>query len=124
MVPVRRYESCRIARTCRANGLERLSSDIASFRRRNRLDHVVVVNLASCEPPAPSRPAHASFKCLERELGRAGSNVLPASSLYALAAIESGCAFVNFTPSLGVAVPAIRVGKRAGGTDQLIKIPG
>lgn len=32
----------------------------------------------------------------------------PTSSLYALAAFEADCAFINFTPSLGVDIPAIR----------------
>jgi myo-inositol-1-phosphate synthase len=33
--------------------------------------------------------------------------VLPPSSLYALAAIETGCAFVDFTPSTGARLPAL-----------------
>jgi len=91
-----------------AAAIERLSADIKGFQQRNGLDCVVVVHLASCEPPASSRPAHANFAHLQRELARSGSRVLPTSSLYALAAIEAGCAFINFTPSLGVSVPAIR----------------
>lgn len=34
--------------------------------------------------------------------------MLPASSLYALAAIEEGMPFINFTPSLGANLPALR----------------
>jgi len=33
--------------------------------------------------------------------------VLPPSALYALAAIETGCAYVDFTPSVGARLPAI-----------------
>ena len=36
-----------------------------------------------------------------------GLGVLPPSALYALAAIETGCAFVDFTPSVGARLPAI-----------------
>jgi myo-inositol-1-phosphate synthase len=39
---------------------------------------------------------------LDQNLG-----ILPPSSLYALAAIETGCAFVDFTPSVGARLPAI-----------------
>ena len=42
------------------------------------------------------------MEALDRGLG-----VLPPSSLYALAAIETGCAFVDFTPSVGARLPAL-----------------
>ena len=88
--------------------IERLASDIVGFRRTNYLDLVVVIHLASSEPIATKATAHASYAKLQRSLAKKGSRVLPASSLYALAAIDAGCPFVNFTPSLGIAVPAIR----------------
>ena len=88
--------------------IDRLAADIVEFRRKNNLDRVVVIHLASSEPIAPKATAHASYGKLERSLAKKGSRVLPASSLYALAAIDAGCPFVNFTPSLGIAVPAIR----------------
>ncbi len=91
-----------------ADAIERLSDDIAAFRRRHDLDCVVVVHVASSEPPFRRHGAHARFDRLQRALAKRGSNVLPTSSLYALAAIESGCPFINFTPSLGIDLPAIR----------------
>lgn len=91
-----------------AAAVERLTTDITSFRRRHRLDQVVVVNVASSEPAAEKKAAHATFAKLQRVLARAGSGVLPTSSIYALAAIEAGCAFVNFTPSTGVRLPALQ----------------
>ncbi len=91
-----------------AETVQRLSSDIEDFRDRHRLDHVVVVNVASTEPMVPRAAAHASFTRLSKALNRPGSRVLPTSSLYALAAIESGAAFINFTPSPGLSVPALR----------------
>jgi len=92
--------------------IERLSADIDGFRRRHALDCVVVIHVASSEPPFRRQAAHARFDKLQRALARRGSNVLPTSSLYALAAIEAGCPFINFTPSLGVNVAAIQ--ERAG----------
>lgn len=91
-----------------AAAIERLASDIRSFRRKNKLDQVVVIHTASCEPPFSLGATHASWKKLSKALTRRGARTLPPSSLYALAAIEADAAYVNFTPSLGVGVPAIK----------------
>jgi myo-inositol-1-phosphate synthase len=90
-----------------ARAIERLSADMADFRRRHRLSAVVVVHVASAEPAPKKTAAHADYRKLEPALTRAG-DVLPASSLYALAALEAGCAYVNFTSSAGINVPAVR----------------
>ena len=93
---------------CPADAIERLSADITAFRRRHRLYHVIVIHVASSEPPAPRKAAHRHYKTLRQALTKRGSTVLPSSSLYALAAIEARCPFINFTPSLGIRVPAIQ----------------
>lgn len=93
---------------CPADAIDRLAADITDFRRRRRLDQVIVVHVASSEPRAPRKAAHAQYKALQRALARPGASVLPASSIYALAAIEARCPFINFTPSMGIDVPAIR----------------
>lgn len=95
-----------------------IADDIELFRNRHKLSRVIVVNLASTEAPFELNNSHQSWGNLRRELGRRESGVLPASSLYALAAIEKGCAYVNFTPSLGATVPAIR--ERAAETGAVI----
>ncbi|MFJ6983375.1 MULTISPECIES: inositol-3-phosphate synthase [unclassified Streptomyces] len=64
------------------------ADDIRAFVRRGDLTRAVVVNVASTEP-APNGPA------------------LPPSSLYAAAALEAGCPYVNFTPSTGLHHPAL-----------------
>ncbi|GAA3462355.1 inositol-3-phosphate synthase [Saccharothrix longispora] len=84
----------------------RMVADLASFRSRHSLDRVVVVNVASTEPPAPPRPEHADLAALERALS-SGEDVLPPSSLAAYAAFKAGCPFVDFTPSTGVTLPAL-----------------
>ncbi len=91
-----------------AAAIRRLSSDIAAFRKSKRLDRVVVVNVASSEPAVKPVAAHKSYALLEKTLTKPGSRALPGSSLYALAAIEAGCPFINFTPSAAVSIPAIR----------------
>ncbi|MEU8542418.1 inositol-3-phosphate synthase [Streptomyces sp. NPDC048717] len=88
--------------------VDALAADIADFRSRTGADSVVVVNVATTEPPARPHPAHASWELLEAALRRPdGTDVLPVSSLYACAALRAGCPFVDFTPSAGARLPAL-----------------
>lgn len=84
----------------------RLTADLADFRARRRLDQVVVVNLASTERLPEPDPAHTSLASLRAALD-SRTDVLPPSSLYAYAALDAGCAYVNFTPSAGACLPAL-----------------
>ncbi|MEE9295070.1 MAG: inositol-3-phosphate synthase [Phycisphaerae bacterium] len=81
--------------------------DLECFRRRCGVDHVVVVNVASSEPPRKREPAHASYAKLARAMRTKGAKVLPASALYALGAVSADCSYINFTPSVGMRVKAI-----------------
>lgn len=103
--PAVRREASAAARKATLRSIRR---DLRSFRDRNRLDAVVVVNVASTEP-APKRPPSclASADALEKALrsGRAGT--VPASVLYAWAAAEEGMPHVNFTPSPACGTPAV-----------------
>ncbi|MDN3024087.1 inositol-3-phosphate synthase [Streptomyces sp. S.PB5] len=75
-----------------------LAADLTSFRTRNELARVVVVNVASTEPaPAPDALR------------------LPPSSLYAAAALRAGCPYVNFTPSTGLRTPPLTKAAAAAG---------
>jgi len=85
----------------------RIRADIEAFARNENLRHVVVVNLASTEPPA-ARPIPEDFQELEPLLDDPDRCPLPASSLYALAAIQAGASYVNFTPSTGLAPRALK----------------
>jgi myo-inositol-1-phosphate synthase len=86
--------------------VDRLAADLADFADRHGLTRVVVINVASTEPPVAPHPAHGSLAALESAL-RHGDPVLPASSLYAYAALRAGCGYVDFTPSTGAALPAL-----------------
>ena len=67
------------------------AADLDAFTRQHRLARTVVVNVATTEPAAdPTDPR------------------LPASSLYAAAALRAGCPYVNFTPSTGLRHPRLR----------------
>jgi myo-inositol-1-phosphate synthase len=73
------------------------------FGERHALDRIAVVNLASTEPPfdgaLPSDPDQ-----LWRAIAEGAA--IPPSAIYAAAALDLGCAYVNFTPSTGSAMPA------------------
>ncbi|MEV6319276.1 inositol-3-phosphate synthase [Streptomyces sp. NPDC051776] len=66
------------------------AEDMTAFQREKGLARTVVVNLASTEPAPSPDDEH-----------------LPASSLYAAAALRAGCSYVNFTPSTGLHHPAL-----------------
>ncbi|MFC3500734.1 inositol-3-phosphate synthase [Micromonospora krabiensis] len=80
--------------------------DLTDFRDRHRLDRVVVVNVSATEPTATAHPAHADPATL-RDALTGPDEVLPASSLYAYAALTAGCPYVDFTPSTGARLPAL-----------------
>ena len=94
------------ARTEPRAAVDRAAADLREFRARHDLNRVVVINVASTEPPVDHDSAHDDPAALGRALARR-RGVLPPSSLYALAAIETGCAFVDFTPSTGARLPAL-----------------
>ncbi|MDI3417307.1 inositol-3-phosphate synthase [Streptomyces luteolus] len=74
------------------------AGDISDFTRRRGLARTVVVNVASTEPaPADGDPR------------------LPASSLYAAAALRADCPYINFTPSTGLHHPALGASAASSG---------
>ncbi|WP_367046484.1 inositol-3-phosphate synthase [Streptomyces sp. Je 1-332] len=70
--------------------IDSFAADLRDFVRRRGLARAVVVNVASTEPVPVE-----------------GEDRLPASSLYAAAALRAGCPYVNFTPSAGLHHPAL-----------------
>jgi len=87
--------------------IECIRAHFRTFRNRHGLDEIIVVNLASTEPPLGPRPCHAELSEFEKCLDRDEREEVRASSLYACAAILEGCPYINFTPSNGALVPAI-----------------
>jgi myo-inositol-1-phosphate synthase len=96
--------------------LARLRADLSGFAASQAVEHVVVVNVASTEPPVDPACVPPTWAELERQLSDPAKCRLPASSLYAIAALELGCSYVNFTPSLGSAPQAIDELARLRGT--------
>ena len=87
--------------------IDQIRTDILDFAEANDVERVVVVNLASTEPPWSS-PIPDNFDELSPLLERASeSSPLPTSSLYAIAAFEADAAYINFTPSTGATPQAL-----------------
>src|SRR6185295_11754698 len=87
--------------------IERLQDDFRSFIAEHKLAHLIVVNVASTEPTIDADSLPQDWKALDKLLNKPGKGPLPASSLYAIAAIDLGCSYLNFTPSLGSTPKAI-----------------
>lgn len=94
--------------------IERLQADLHVFQTRHALETVIVVNVASTEPLPDRRHWPATWADAERAIARPECP-LPASTLYAIAALDAGMPYINFTPSLG-ALPA--------GVDELARLRG
>ena len=88
------------------SAIDRIQSDLSEFAKNNKLDQIIVVNVASTEPPVDPETLPQSWAEMEPTLSNADCQ-LPASSLYAIAALEKGFPFINFTPSLGSCPAAI-----------------
>jgi myo-inositol-1-phosphate synthase len=82
----------------------RLAADIREFTKRCGLEYTIVANVSSSEPTPKTNWEGLSWKEIAKELASADAP-LPASSVYALAAVEAGAGYINFTPSLGLSLP-------------------
>ncbi len=89
-----------------ADLVEQFKRDLTAYRDRHHLDTVVVVNLASTAAPPPAPFPGADLAALRTAIA-ADDPTLPASILYAVAALEAGAAWINFTPSPGGSCAAL-----------------
>ncbi|QDU69238.1 inositol-3-phosphate synthase [Engelhardtia mirabilis] len=99
-------ESARLGGAAPREQIAAIVSQLEAFRAQQQLDRVVVVNLASTEAWRDPDPAWADLPALQRALD--AGEAQPASMVYAIAAFEAGCPYVNFTPSIGASTPALR----------------
>lgn len=88
--------------------LTRIEERLARFRADHGLTRVVVVNLCSTEPHFAETPDFDTPEALMTALAKQGGGFTTGTLLTALAALRQGCAFVNFTPSQGSELPALR----------------
>jgi myo-inositol-1-phosphate synthase len=87
--------------------IDRVQKDLRDFQAKHKLDQIVVINVASTEPPFDLTEDHQRLETLDAALDRAGTMALPPSGLYAYAALDAGFPHINFTPSLGTSCPAL-----------------
>ncbi len=80
-----------------------IKEDLNLFKQKHSLKNLIVLNLASTEQYIEEHfnsPATESLEILEKYLDENRKNVIPVSTIYAYAAMEFGCPYINFTPSL------------------------
>jgi myo-inositol-1-phosphate synthase len=80
--------------------VERIRTDYATFVEAHDVDRLVVVNVASTEPPMENPERYDTREAFETALEEDDSD-LPASALYAYGALSDGHPYINFTPSTG-----------------------
>jgi myo-inositol-1-phosphate synthase len=85
---------------------EALIEDIATFKKTNKCDRLVMVWCGStevfCEPTA----VHQTLKAFEKGLAANDSSIAP-SQIYAYAALKSGVPFANGAPNLTLDTPVL-----------------
>jgi len=95
--------------------IEQIKADLNDFRTQNELENVIVINLASTEAPVDEAAWPDSWAQAQTMLEMADCR-LPASSLYAIAALDLEMTYINFTPSLGATPKGIDELARERGT--------
>jgi len=95
--------------------IEQIKADLNDFRRQNDLENVIVVNLASTEASLEEAAWPDSWAKTQAMVAR-DDCPLPASSLYAIAALDLEMTYINFTPSLGATPQGIDELSRERGT--------
>ncbi len=96
--------------------IARVGRDMAEFVRSEGLAHLIVVNVASTEATVDTSSLPTAWAEFEKLLDLGQQCPLPASSLYAIAALAAGYSYINFTPSLGSSPAAIDELARLRGT--------
>lgn len=86
---------------------ERLRAGMLRFQERSRAARVVVVNLASTEAFAADPANYPTAAAVRRLIDGDRRELLSSSILAAAAALTSGFAYVNFTPSPGPELPGL-----------------
>ncbi|MBR0192446.1 MAG: inositol-3-phosphate synthase [Thermoguttaceae bacterium] len=100
-----------------------IQADLKAFAAKNQLEHIIVVNLMSTEPvceyfrnPSEHQTEWENWDAFRALIDSSVESPVPASTLYAVAALEAGYDFVNFTPSLGATPPALEQLAKTTGT--------
>jgi myo-inositol-1-phosphate synthase len=85
---------------------EQIREDIRNFKKKNKLNRVVMVWCGSTEIFLKLDPVHADLPSFEKAMQTNHPAIAP-SMLYAYAAISEGVPFANGAPNLTVDIPAL-----------------
>ena len=81
---------------------------LQQFRQRHRLEHIVMLDLASVEATPEPVIAHTQLRAFEAAVVADDRRALSPSMIRAYAAFLEDCAYINFTPNAGASVPALQ----------------
>lgn len=84
-----------------------LALHLREFRQRTGVERLVVMNLASTEPPTEWSECYLDPAVLDHELDRQQASRFRPGLLYAYAAFREGAGYVNFTPSSSALCPSL-----------------
>lgn len=90
-----------------ADIVSQIRDDYTTFVETQGIDRLVVVNVASTEPPMDTPEQYDTLEAFETAVENDDRD-LPASTLYAYGALVEGHPYVNFTPSTGSALGGLR----------------
>jgi myo-inositol-1-phosphate synthase len=85
---------------------EQLREDIRDFKKKNKLDRLVMIWCASTEVFLKPEAAHQDLSSFEKAM-KSNHPAISPSMLYAYAAISEGVPFANGAPNLTVDIPAL-----------------
>ena len=83
-----------------------LIEDIASFKKKNKCDRLVMIWAASTEVFMKPQAVHRNLDTFEKAM-RENHKAIAPSMVYAYAALKSGVPFANGAPNLTVDIPAM-----------------
>jgi myo-inositol-1-phosphate synthase len=86
--------------------MEQLRVDIRDFKKKTKVDRLIVLWCGSTEIFIDEAPIHKTLKSFEKAMKSNHIDVAP-SMLYAYAALSEGCPFINGAPNLTVDFPAM-----------------
>ena len=85
---------------------EQVMADINDFRKREKVDRVVMVWCGSTEAYRKPAAVHATLETFEKGLAASDPEIAP-SQIYAYAALKCGVPYANGAPNLTVDTPAL-----------------
>jgi myo-inositol-1-phosphate synthase len=87
--------------------VQNIQQEILDFKKRYKLDQVVVVNLASTEAKVTQPPEYSDIGLFRNAIKKNKKTGLSSSVIYAFSAIDAGFPYINFTSSPGSSIEAI-----------------